>query len=311
MKYIDWETPDPGPGEVLIQVEKTSVNFADIKGRYGKKGGKVPYVPGLDLAGTVIGSGEGVTKFFPGQRVVAFPSKGSYAQFAVADERLVFAIPDNMDWSAAAAFPVVSFTAYQLLADVGRVQPGESVLIHAAAGGIGTTAIQLAKAMGAGQVIGTVGKVDKIPAAYRAGADYVICLESEDFPPAVLDATEGEGADVILDSISGAVAEQSLTCLAPYGRLVHFGNAGGEAGSFQTADLHSSCRAVLGFSFGTTRKKRPHLLEKTAEHVFSLYEKGLLNIEIGGRYPLEQAAEAHDLVESRMSTGKVLLDVNH
>ncbi|KZZ86186.1 quinone oxidoreductase family protein [Bacillus sp. SJS] len=309
MKYIEWETPEPASHEVLIQVEKTSVNFADIKGRYGKKGAKTPYIPGLDLAGTVVGTGEGVTKFHPGQRVIAFPSSGSYAEFAVADEQLTFAIPESMDWSTAAGFPVVSFTSYQLLADVGRLQAGETVLIHAAAGGIGTTAIKLAKRLGASQVIGTVSRAEKIKAAYQAGADHVICMESEDFAPVVTEYTGGLGADVILDSISGEVSEKSLSCLAPYGRLVHFGNAGGEAGHFKTSDLHASCRSVLGFSFGTTRKKRPHLLQNTASKVFSLFEEGVLPIEIGNRFPLEQAAAAHDLIESRMSTGKVLLDV--
>ncbi|WP_338776971.1 NADPH:quinone oxidoreductase family protein [Metabacillus sp. FJAT-52054] len=309
MKYIEWETPEPASHEVLIQVEKTSVNFADIKGRYGKKGAKTPYIPGLDLAGTVVWTGEGVTKFHPGQRVIAFPSSGSYAEFAVADEQLTFAIPESMDWSTAAGFPVVSFTSYQLLADVGRLQPGETVLIHAAAGGIGTTAIKLAKRLGASQVIGTVSRAEKIKAAYQAGADHVICMESEDFAPVVTEYTGGLGADVILDSISGEVSEKSLSCLAPYGRLVHFGNAGGKAGHFKTSDLHASCRSVLGFSFGTTRKKRPHLLQNTASKVFSLFEEGVLTIEIGNRFPLEQAAAAHDLIESRMSTGKVLLDV--
>ncbi|MGD6815633.1 quinone oxidoreductase family protein [Metabacillus sp. 84] len=309
MKYIDVDVPEPDAQEVLIQVEKTSVNFADVKGRYGKKAAKTPYIPGLDLTGTVIGIGEEVTGFQPGQRVIAFPSGGSYTEYAVADQRLTFAIPDSMDWSAAAAFPLVSFTAYQLLADVARVQPGETVLIHAAAGGIGTTAIQLAKRMGAVQVIGTVGKVEKIKAAYQAGADHVICLESEDFPPVVMESTNGLGADVILDSISGEVSEKSLTCLASFGRLVHFGNAGGEPGRFKTSDLHAGCRSILGFSFGTTRKKRPETLQKTAEKVFALHQEGKLSIQVGSRFPLEEAAAAHELMESRLSTGKILLDV--
>jgi len=192
--------------------------------------------------------------------VNAFPAGGTYAEYVVANEDLTFALPDSIDFDTAAASPVVSFTSYKLLADVARLVPGESVLIHAAAGEIGTTAIQLAKLLGAGKVIGAVGSASKAAVALEAGADHVICNDNEDFAARTLELTDGAGADIILDSISGAVSERSLACLAWYGRLVHFGNASGEVGSIRTIDLYASCRSVLGFSFGTTRSKRPHLL---------------------------------------------------
>lgn len=310
MQVAELDMPEIQPKQVLIRVESTSVNFADIKSRYGKKGaGKLPFVPGLDAAGVVERVGSEVRRFQPGQRVVAFPTGGSYAEYAVASEDLTFALPDSIDFDTAAASPVVSFTSYKLLADVSRLAPGETVLIHAAAGGIGTTAIQLAKLLGAGKVIGTVGNESKAAIALEAGADHVICRDTDDFAAKVNELTEGAGADVILDSISGAVSEKSMDCLAWYGRLVHFGNAGGEVGTFKTIDLHASCRSVLGFSFGTTRSKRPQLLQDTAEKVFAYLADGRLSIKIGRRFALEDAASAHAWVESRQSTGKVLLDV--
>ncbi|MFC0186854.1 zinc-binding alcohol dehydrogenase family protein [Fictibacillus aquaticus] len=310
MIVADVPVPDPDYKQVLIRVHTTSVNFADIKSRYGKKGNvELPYIPGMEAAGVIEKVGPGVENLKPGQRVIAFTSGGSYAEYALASEKLTFVLPDGIALETAAACPIVSFTSFNLLSKVARLQPSETVLIHAAAGGIGTTAIQLAKLLGAGTVIGTVSRPHKKLTVTDAGADHVICTLDEDFAEAVNELTDGRGADVILDSVSGKVFENSLKCLAPFGRLVHFGNAGGEAGTVVSADLHSSCRSVLGFSFGTTRAKRPELLQETAEHVFRYLANGSLKIKVGREYPLSEAAAAHDWVESRQSTGKVLLRV--
>ncbi|MDC2867056.1 quinone oxidoreductase family protein [Bacillus sp. BP-3] len=310
MKYTDVTMPSINMNQVLIRVVATSVNFADIKSRYGKKGtGNLPFIPGIDAAGIVEQVGANVTNIKVGQRVIAFPVNGSYAEYVVANEELTFVLPDEIDFETAAACPIVSFTSYTLLANIARLQQGETVLIHAAAGGIGTTAIQLAKILGARKVIGTVGSNAKKKIALEVGADHVICYKEEDFAQKVNEITNGEGADVILDSISGTISEQSLQCLAFYGRLIHFGNASGDIGTFQTKDLHASCRSVLGFSFGTTRKKCPHLLRHTADQIFLLLGNGDLQIKIGKRFSLQDAGKAHEWVESRQSTGKVLLNV--
>ncbi|AHZ51011.1 NADPH:quinone oxidoreductase family protein [Bacillus cereus] len=291
MKYTDLDIPAISEDQVLIRVVATSVNFADIKLRYGKKGNKaLPFIPGIDATGIVERVGSHVKNIHPGQRVIAFPQNGSYAEYVVANENLTFVLPHEVDFQTAAACPIVSFTSYNLLANVARLQQGESVLIHAAAGGIGTTAIQLAKLL-------------------EAGADYVICHQDEDFVEKVNELTNGEGVDVILDSISGTVSERSLNCLAYYGRLVHFGNASGEIGNFQTKDLHASCRSILGFSFGNTRKKRPELLQETANEVFRYLRDGRLQIKATKSFPLQNAGKAHEWVESRKSTGKVILTV--
>ena len=309
LEYREMEVPMPGPDQVLIRTKATGVNFADIKGRYGQMHGSAPppYIPGLDVAGVVEVVGKDVTKVRPGDAVIAFPLTGSYAEYVVASEALTFPLPEGIDFETAAACPVVSLTSYMLLAHVARMAEGETVLIHAAAGGVGTTAVQLAKILGAKLVIGTVGSEVKKEVAKEAGADHVINYEQEDFVSQVLAVTDGKGVDVILDSIAGEVTEKSLKCLAMYGRLVNFGIASGTPGKVLTTDLHASCRSLLGFSLGTTRKERPHLLEEPAKKVLRLIAEGRLRMFIGQRFALAEAAQAHRFVENRLSTGKVLL----
>ncbi|TFB21383.1 quinone oxidoreductase [Filobacillus milosensis] len=308
LEYMDVEVPDINESQVLIKVEKTSVNFADIKSRYGNKGKKTPFTPGLDCAGVVEQVGSQVKDIHKGQRVIAFPSSGAYSEYVVADENLTFPISDQLSFSDAAASPTVSFLAYKLINDIGRLEEGENVLIHSASGGVGTTAIQLAKIAGAKTIIGTVGDLKKADIAKEVGADYVISHEDHNFAEQVNELTNGEGVDVVLDSISGRVSEESLNCLADYGRLVHFGNSSDEVGNIQTKDLHASCRQVLGFSLGTTRKKRPHLLKEVAKNVFNLMLEGHLKVKVGHEYKLSDVQSAHKLMESRKSVGKILLD---
>lgn len=304
--------PEPGADEVLIRVVATSVNFADIKAREGRYhgGAEPPFIPGLDAAGVVESVGRDVTRIAPGMRVVAFPHGGSYAEYVVARDILVFPIPETVAWAVAAALPIVSFTAYKLLADVARLNPGERVLVHAAAGGVGTTAIQLARIMGASQTIGTVSRDSKSAAARDAGADAVVNYAEPDWLEKVKALTQGDGVDVILDSIGGTVSEQSVTVLARFGRLVHFGSASGQPGHIRVSDLHASCRSVLGFSLGTVRVHRPELVRPAAEAVLQSVKEGRLTMAVGRRYPLAAAAEAHRWMESRQSTGKIILMVD-
>lgn len=310
LKYKDVEMPVIADNEVLIRVVKTSVNFADIKSRYGQKGVTLPFIPGLDATGFIEKIGSKVSGLVEGQRVIAFPKNGSYAEYVVASDQLVFPIPAELDFRTAAACPIVSFLSYRLLKNIAAMEKGETVLVHSAAGGVGTTAIQVAKILGAKTVIGTVGSRDKMKVAEESGADFVICYEEEDFAPIVNEITNEQGVDIVLDSISGAITENSFNCLAPYGRLVHFGNSSGHIGNIKTVDLHASCRNVLGFSLGTTRKLRPNLLKETAEEVFPLIVNNQLNIKVGHEYKLEEAAEAHNLMENRLSKGKILLNVD-
>lgn len=311
MKYTDIEMPIIKNSQVLIKVEKCSVNFADVKSRYGNKGNQsFPFIPGLDCAGVIVEIGKDVKDINLGDRVIAFPSTGSYAEYVAADANLTYLLPNNIPFDVAAACPTVSFLSYKLLVDIARLERGETILIHSAAGGVGTTAIQIAKSLGAKKIIGTVGSKEKEAIAIQAGADEVICYETEDFPNIVNEITDSRGVDVVLDSVAGATTEKSLSCLAQYGRLVQFGNSSGKQGTFKTSDLHSSCRSVLGFSLGTTRKNRPEILINTAAQVLKLISEDSLKLHIGKQFPLKDAVLAHQLIESRQSTGKIVLDVS-
>ena len=309
LQYQDWPEPEIGPGQVLIRVAATSVNFADVMARRGRYHGgqQPPFVPGLDVAGTIEAVGAGVTDLQVGQRVAAFPASGAYAERVPADPLLVFPLPDNVDFETAAAFPTIGVTAYNLLRAVGRLEPGETVLVHAAAGGVGTTAVQMAKHLGAGRIVGTVGDDAKAGLVRDLGADVVVNYRREDFAQRVRELTDGVGADVILDSVAGPVFEANMSCLAPFGRLVVFGQASGETGVARTSEFYPLNRSVLGYSTGGYRRLRPAGLRPAGEAVLRLLADGAIHFVVGRRYPLAEAAAAQEFVESRQSTGKVLL----
>jgi NADPH2:quinone reductase len=309
LEYRELEMPVFSSTQVLVRVEATSVNFADTQARQGKYhgAGNPPFVPGLDLTGTVEAVGADVKHLHPGQRVIAFPLTGSYAEYVVTDQALTFAIPDSIDTDTAAACPIISFTSFNLLSQVTRLQPGESVLVHAAAGGIGTTAIQLAKRLGAKTVIGTVGSDAKKEIALQAGADHVINYQQENFAEQVNHLTQGHGVDVILDSVAGETFDLGLTCLARFGRIAAFGMASGRPGQGRTNDLHASCRSVLGYSFGTNRKFRPESIVHTAEQVIPYLASGQVKMFIGGKFTFAEVGKAHELIQNRAITGKIIV----
>jgi NADPH2:quinone reductase len=309
---IELERPVPNENQVLIRVQGVSVNYADIQTRKGifHGGGAVfPIVPGLDAMGIAETVGSHVTGIKKGQRVIAFPHTGTYSEYVLADGNLVFPVPDEISFEQATAFPLVSFTSYMLLNKVAKLQEGETILIHAAAGGIGTTAIQIAKSMGAGLIIGTVGKDEKIQQALEAGADVVICDKTKDFVAKVNEVTSGKGADVILDSLGGTHTNRGMDCLAYYGRMVVFGNAAGSYSDINTKLLHSSCRSILGYSSVTTRKMRPEWYEDTADAIIKLMVSGKLDMKVSQILSIEKAGKAHELMENSMVTGKIILKI--
>ncbi|MBT2582656.1 zinc-binding dehydrogenase [Planococcus sp. ISL-109] len=311
LKLQDVPKPKAKDNEVLIKVEAISVNFADIKARIGQYHGVAanqPFTPGLDCAGVIEEVGSAVVGLSVGERVSAFPSSGSYAEYVVASDQLVYKIPETVSFEEAAASLTVGITAFNVLHKVARVQPGESLLIHAAAGGIGTTAIQLAKLAGVSKIYGTVGSGEKMELVTQLGARPINYRE-ENFVDVLSEWTGGKGVDVILDTIAGENFERSLEVLAPFGRIVSFGHAneGSVPGNVKTDELHSSCRAVLGYSTGTYRKHRPEFLREAHEAISDLLEQQQLTVAITGRYPLAEAAQAHVLMESRKSTGKLVL----
>ncbi|MGR6341808.1 quinone oxidoreductase family protein [Priestia megaterium] len=303
--HTDMEGPKIGQNEVLIKVAFTSVNYADIKNRLGNKG-KVtfPLMLGLDAAG-IIEESSAYSPFLKGDRVIAFPKNGSYAEYVVANEELVFKIPDSLSFEQAAAMPTVSILSYILIHEIGQVQKKDTIVIHSAAGGVGSMLVQVAKLLDVQKIIGTVGNLEKGNYVKRLGADIVCTYET--FTEEVFHYTNNEGANVIFDSVAGNVTSKSLECLALYGTLVQFGNSSGKAGIFKTSDVHSSCRNIKGFSLGTTRKHNPGRLAPAAEKVLELFNSNQLTLPIAQVFNLKEAAKAHKLVESRNYKGKVLI----
>ena len=280
LKPIDAGKPVPGADQILIRVQATSVNNADLltrKGAFHAAGGTFPIVPGLDATGIIEEVGSNVTNLKVGQRVIGFPNNGSYADYIVLEKNLAFPIPDEIPVDQAAACGLVSFTAHKLIAEYGRLQKGETLLIHGIAGSVGNVGIQIAKNLGASKIMGTVISEAEKQAALEAGADLVINVKEEGFAEAVNAFTDGNGADVILDPLGDKVTEESIQCLATYGRLVIFGNAG-KYYDLDTKLLHPTCRSAVGFSIASTRKMRPDMLQSSADYIIPKMAEGKLRM---------------------------------
>jgi NADPH2:quinone reductase len=304
--YRDIPDPSPSAGEILVRTILTSLNYADLEARRGgyDAGSQTPFIPGLDAVGVIEALGEGVDNLKIGQRVAVFPTRGAYAEKVVARAALAYPVPDTLSNEAVSGLTVL-VTAYNILTWAGRLQKGETVLVHRAAGGVGSTAVQMAQAMGAGKIIGTVGSEAKAGFVRSLGADEVLTYDG--FAERTLKLTNNLGADLILDSISGEIFDQGMKCLAPFGRLVVYGHAGGQAGRFDTKPLHRQTKAVVGYSSGQYRRSRPEALRPTIEAVLEMLLSGQAKLEIGARFKLEEAPKAHALLESRRSVGKILL----
>jgi NADPH2:quinone reductase len=298
--------PVPNPNQVLIKVITTGVNFADIMSRQGRFGKSLPFTPGTDVAGIIESVGKDVKNLSVGQRVMALSSSGAYAEKAVADAVVTFPIPDSMDFDVAGALLVVGTTAYNIVNNVAKVKKGESVLIHAAAGGVGSTAVQLVKLQGAAKIIATVGSNEKVQLVQGLGADEVINYREEDFAQKVNQLTNGTGVDVILDSVSGKVFEQGLTCLAKRGRIVIYSHASGEPGVIKTNQLNPFSKSVCGYSMSNNTPKE---LKKTVNSLIELFKENTLKILIGKEFDFSVVHEAHQWVESRRSIGKTLIRI--
>lgn len=301
--------PEPGPGQMRIRVAATTVNFADIQSRRAPYvvGREPPVIPGLEASGTIDSLGPGVTGFQVGQRVAAHAEGGSYAEYTLARTVGAFALPDGVDWEQAACFPSVGTTAFNLLTQAGRLQPGESVLIHAAAGGVGTTLVQLARNLGAGLIIGTVGSAAKAQVVLDLGADVAINYCEENVAERVRAVTGGVGADVVLDSVGADTFEGSLASLAEFGRLVCFGQSSGPPPAVGFGPLYGQNKSIIGYSTGGHRRLRPEALRPPGQAALKLLAQGRWKAVIGARYPLEQAALAQQVIEDRESVGKILL----
>jgi NADPH:quinone reductase len=309
LKYVEQPEPEPGPGEVTIDVAYAGINFADLKARAnGYRVSSLPFRPGMDVSGVVRAVGEGVTAVAPGQQVAAFMSGGGYAETAVAPAATVFPLPAGVSLRTAASLPTVLPTSQALLYEIGRLREGDTVLVHGAAGGIGTIAGQLARMGGASAVYGTVSTLDKAEHALKSGYDRVFLTGA--FDTDVLAATGGRGVDIALDPVGGETFRRTLAVLARFGRLVSFGDSSAD-GPWQVgpADTYERGVSVAGFSMLSMAATDPRALRDLAERAFGLLTDGGVELPISAEFPLPEAAAAHRLVESRTTTGKLLLAV--
>ncbi len=309
MQLEELEQPSPKEGEVLIKIAAAGVNYADIMQREGTylTRTKPPLTLGAEVAGTIAALGPGVSSPAVGTRVVAFVG-GGYAEYATANASIVIPIPDSLDFKHAAAFPLQGFTAYQLLHDSAHLQAGESVLVHAAAGGVGTLAIQLAKLMGAKTVIGTASSEEKLQLGNRLGAVVVINYTQDNWVDQVTKATGGQGADIILEMVGGAIGEQNLQCLAPFGRMIVYGAATSQPIQFNGIQLMYKNQAVIGYWL-TAWMQKPEAIARAAQDLMQYLATGKLEIVVGQSFPLAEAAKAHQTISDRKTTGKTVLIV--
>ena len=303
------DQPQPGDAQILVRVNAAGLNFPDlliITGKYQFKP-ELPFSPGFEIAGTVEKLGPGVTRFTKGQRVVAQVSVGGFAEYAIADEAATHALPDSMSDEEAAAFPLVYQTSYFGLVYRGALQKGETVLVHSAAGGVGLAAVQIARALGAGKIIGTVGSDDKLSVVRENGAHVVLNYQSEDFVEVVKRETSGRGADVIYDPVGGEIGERSTKCIAFEGRLVIIGFTSGKFSNFVSNHILVKNYSVVGLHWGAYRHNNPAKIEQGWNELMNLYQTGMLKPVIGGRFHMENVAGAMEFLASRKAVGKIVL----
>ncbi|MFU8867753.1 quinone oxidoreductase family protein [Natronococcus sp.] len=307
LEVVDRDVPEPDAGEVRIEIETAGINFADIMQRRGvyPGGPEAPYVPGMEAAGTIDATGEGVD-LDEGDRVVAMLDRGGYAEYATANAQMLFPIPEGMSFEEAAGFPVQFLTAHSCLFEWGELEDGESVLIQAAAGGVGTAAVQLASNAGA-EVFGTASSEEKLELAADLGCDHPIQYTETDFRETVDEETDGAGVDLVLESVGGDVFERSLDAMAHFGRMVTFGVASGEPASAENRRLLFENKSVRGFHLGQAAMHDPSRIMQAVPDLTEGLASGDLEVIVGESFPLEEAADAHRYIEDRKSSGKVLL----
>ena len=300
LRLVELPVPEPSDGEVLVRVSRAGLNFADTHRRTDSYLAKdeLPLVPGSEVAGVREDTGE---------RVVALCGSGGYAEYATAPGALTFPIPDRVEDEAALALVLQGLTAWHLYRTCARVSPGESVVVHSAAGGVGSLAVQLGKPLGAGRVIATASTEEKRALALALGADAAVDGAAGGLTQRLLEANLGSAIDVVFEMAGGAVFDASLDALAPFGRLVTYGIASGEQNTVRSGSLMRRSRAVVGFWFAHCLA-RPAMIDEALADLFARVGRGDLRVVTGPAYPLEQAAQAQADLAARRTTGKLTLD---
>jgi len=299
MRLTDVPDPEPAAGEVLVEVARAGINFGDTHATRDDYLAKqeLPLIPGGEVAGRTP----------DGRRVAALMASGGYAQKVAVNEAALVPVPDQVSDEEAAALLIQGLTARTLLRTSARLQEGESVVVQAAAGGTGSLAVQLAKRMGAGRVIGLASSEDKRELARRLGADAAVDSRADDLEAAILEANDGEPVDVVLEMSGGESFEAGLRALAPFGRLVTYGLASREPVEVRNVDLMRTSRAVVGFWLMHLFLRPQELREGIAELLGAVAAREL-EVVIGDVYPLSEARRAHEDIAARRTHGKLLLD---
>src|SRR3954469_12320870 len=300
LKLVEVDRPVPGDGEVLIRVTHAGLNFADTHQRTNTylAPAQLPLVPGGEVAGVREGSGE---------RVVALVGTGGYAEYATAPEALTFPIPDGVDDGTALALLLQGLTAWHLYRTSAHLQAGESGVVHAAAGGVGSLAVQLAKRFGAGRVIATASTEEKRALARELGADVAVDAREPELAAALREANGGAKVDVVLEMAGGHVFDQSLRALAPFGRLVAYGQASREPNQGASGALMARSQGLVGLWLAHCLG-RPGMVAEPLEELFGLVAGGELRVVEGEVYGLSDARRAHEEMQARRTSGKLLLD---
>lgn len=305
----DVAIPEPGPGEVSIDVAHVGVNFTDVRNRRGDGLGVPPMIPGIEVSGKIRALGSGVTGLTVGQPVSSLTGGHAYAEVAVAAADRVIATPPSLvgDPAAACMMGVVP-TALNLLRLAGKVFPGESMLVHGASGGVGTVLVQVAHLLDLGPVFGTVSS--QMKADYARSYGYSRVFLRERFEDEVMEATSGRGVDVIFDPVGGEVRARSFRALAPFGRLVHFGNASLDPEVVPDATwLRARCVGYVGYSGGQHAGLDPEGVARSWRQGVDLVATGSVKIDVTRIFALEEAGEAHRAIEAGEVVGKVVLEV--
>ena len=306
LELVELPQPEPKAGEVLVKIEAAGVNFIDTYLREGRYPSPLPFIPGQEAAGTVAAVGDGVSELRVGDRVAWTSAPAAYAEFACVPVASLVKVPAEMSLDAAAAVMTQGLTAHYLAFDTYAIQRGDTVLVHAGAGGVGLLLTQIAKMLGA-TVLTTVSTDEKAELSRGAGADKVILYTRENFADAVKKFTGGEGLPVVYDSVGKTTFEDSLKCLRPRGLLALYGGSSGAVPPFDPMKLAAGGSLYLTRPTLKAYTQTRTELERRASDVFGWVASGALKVRIGHRYKLEDAAQAHRDLEGRKTTGKVLL----
>jgi len=303
----DAPVPDPDEHQVLVRVTRAGINFADTHARENSYLARyeLPMTPGAEIAGVVERDGAGFTA---GQRVVSLVGTGGYAEYAAAPAATTFAIPEGVGDATALALLLQGLTAWHLYRTSGHLAPGESVVVHAAAGGVGSLAVQLAKPLGAGRVIATASSEEKRALALELGADAAVDVRRDDLAEALVEANLGARVDVVLEMAGGRVFDASLDALAPFGRLVTYGIASREPNTVTSGALMRKSRAVVGFWLMHCLRRPAEMVDAPLQELFERTAAGELRVVEGETYPLSEARRAHEDLQARRTSGKLVLD---